>query len=100
MGASFTPSYRVEYSDWRLPDGRVLRQTPSGWDIKQCGRPTAANLEKHMHVLLRSFQAPNGVNQHVSKAYGVEIHIPAARIIHQKSGAVVSEWKAPMFFVL
>lgn len=63
MGRSVTPKYAVEFSGVSS-NGRPNRWTPMGWNCKQSGRPTAANLA----AFIKGYEAstlPGGVNAHL-----------------------------------
>lgn len=77
MGRSTTPTYRVEY--------KVDRGfwTTAAWPTKFAGRPSGANLAKHVAVTEASTQ-PGGCNAHLGAT-----KILAARIVANKGAAVL-----------
>ena len=98
MGRTRTPAYRVEVGPAR-GNGRTVVSTPSCWFVNEKGRPTAANLEAYVHAYIDSCKV-GGCNEHLSQAYGF-IPVPSfARIVDQRTGGVVAEWKAPAFLVI
>lgn len=58
MGRIVTPAYAIEY---KIDNGFW---TPACWNFKHAGRPTDANLAKHIKVMEDSTQ-PGGCNQHL-----------------------------------
>lgn len=89
MGRSITPKYAVY----------MTGSTPFGWNSKQAGRPTDANLEKFVKGYAKSLEA-GGVNEHVSKALG-HIPYPTHAEIRRNvaGGGVVARWQAAKFQV-
>jgi hypothetical protein len=88
MGKSFTPKYAVVIHD--SAKGRV----EMSWDGKRHGRANAANLQKFVEAYGASLK-PGGVNAHLGEAF------PQRAIIrvNAPAGAVIAEWKAPMFMI-
>lgn len=93
MGRTYTPRYAVHYratcvltaASWRVRrDGQVF-----GY-----GRPTDANLKKHVDHLNESFKS-GGINERVGNVY-----IYGARIVDQTTGDVVARYQAPAFQVI
>lgn len=72
MGHSTTPAYAIEF----LTDHGSW--TPAAWDAKHAGRPTAANLAKHVGVMEASTNA-GGCNAHLGAT-----KILAARILKNR----------------
>jgi len=96
MGRSTTSTYRIEAA------ANVAGFSFFGWDCKTYGRPTTQNAEKWRRATNESFQ-PEGVNWHISQAWGVVPHITQVRIVAQKgprAGQVVAETRMPMFEVV
>ena len=91
MGKSFTPTYRIETSV--NPGSWIPFST---WDYKEQGKPTEKKLEAYRIKLNESYQ-PNGVNYHISKAYGFIVHYSKARVVNQFTRQIVCETNAPMF---
>ena len=89
MGRSVTPKYAVEFSGVSR-NGAPTRWTPMGWNSKQAGRPTAANLA----AFVRGYEAstlPGGVNAHL----GVT-RIAAAEVkLNVLGGSVVASYLRP-----
>lgn len=101
MGRVSTPKYRLELWDARPLRGLVqLVAGPSveSWEVGRRGRPTRANLERYIFRYADSLKA-GGVNAHVSKALGFVPYPREARIVNQRTGAVVAHWKADRFQV-
>jgi hypothetical protein len=83
MGRTLTPAYAIEY---------VVNRgfwTPACWPTKQAGRPTAANLAKHVALVEASTQA-DGCNAHLGAT-----KILSARIVRNRGERVtVAEFRA------
>jgi hypothetical protein len=92
MGRSATPTHRVEST---VNVGSIM---PMAWNCKQNGRATEDNLEKWRRDYNESFQ-PGGVNG-PRNGTDVILHISSARLVHQSTGRIVAETKAPMFEVV
>jgi hypothetical protein len=88
MGRSTTPPYRLELE---IPG---FYTTPSCWRVKAqyqipgYGKPTAANLQKHVEGFEASC-APGGCNQHLGTR-----KVRAARIVNQFTAEVVATYAA------
>lgn len=88
MGRSYTPAYRVEYSD---QGGK--HQT--AWS----GPTTIERLALWIQAGIDSMKV-GGCNEHVSKSLGY-LPVPhKARIIRQATGETVATWKAPAFMAI
>jgi hypothetical protein len=87
MGRIVTPKYRVE----DRTNGMGIM--PFAWN----GKPTKERLEAWRVEMNKSFQ-PGGNNGHVST--NTIPHITHAKIVNQKTGAVVAETAMPMFEVV
>lgn len=72
MGRSTTPAFAVHF----VTDNGFW--TPSAWPTKFAGRPTAANLAKHVAVMEAATQ-PGGCNEHLGAT-----RILAARILKNR----------------
>ena len=87
MGHSRTPTFRIEET---CQTGTRLWQTSGSWEIRSIyradGKPTRANLEKHVRAFELSTQQ-NGVNAHL----GASI-VRSAKIIRQSSGEIVATY--------
>lgn len=95
MGRSYTPKYRVEYTD---NNPKARNQTFSvyksmGWN----GVATVAKLEDWRKSMNDSFK-PGGCNDLVSREYIYQI--VNCRLVNQTTNDVVAEVKAPMFEVM
>lgn len=65
MGRSVTPAYVVEYETTGARGfSPICWRVTSSSQIKADGRPTTANLRRHVEAYNASFQ-PGGVNEHV-----------------------------------
>ena len=93
MGRSYTPTYRVEFDV--QPAG--MTYTPSGWDSREHGRPSAAALERYVRTLNASVLR-GGVNY--DPAAKMIPRVWSARIVRQSTGEVVANWKAAPFEVM
>lgn len=85
MGRSYTPTYRTEWDD-----------RSNGVWRKEYGKPTLANLEKHVHEYAESLKA-GGINNHISLALGYIPFPRVARIVRQRDGKIMAEWRAATF---
>lgn len=92
MGRSTTPTFRAEVK------GSNCNFDAFGWDCKTNGRPNQTNVDRYRLSLNNSF-LPGGVNYHMTDSRGVVAHVSSIRVIHQSTGKVVVESKAPMFEV-
>jgi hypothetical protein len=63
MGRITTPKYAVEFFEVHTASGPT-HWTPMGWNSKQAGRPTPANLAKFIDGYEASTR-PGGVNAHI-----------------------------------
>lgn len=63
MGRTITPKYAVEFFDVRA-NGRFVHWTPMGWNSKQAGRPTVANLAAFVNGYEESTK-PGAPNAHL-----------------------------------
>ncbi len=88
MGRSTTPTYLVEVKA-NKPIGMF------GWNGRQDGAATEANLERWRQSYNTSFQI-GGVNGPINES-GVIVHISHAKLIRQSTGEVVAEVKGPAF---
>lgn len=89
-GSTRTFTYRVEYTT----ASPTVHQTPAGWKPKVAeggGKPTAANLARHVEHLNKSFE-PGGVNAHVADRFGFAAKIVAARIVRQADNEIMATW--------
>lgn len=94
MAKDLTPKYVVE-----IRDGRSL-QTPTAWNSRRHGRPTADNLRKYVMTYAKSLEN-GGVNDHISLALGV-IPYPASAILRENTACnprILATWKAATFQV-
>jgi len=96
MGHSYTPKFRVEYTD---NNPKALGQKLSvrksmGWTH---GVASASKLIEWREAMNKSF-LPDGVNSHVSKEFIYQI--VNCRLVNQFTDEVVAEFKAPMFEVM
>lgn len=94
MGRNTIPTHRIEVrtNDTSAPPY-------CAWDSKYHGRANQKNLEKWRITMNASFQ-PGGVNAHITEAHGIVPHIISAKLIHQKTNAVVAETQMPAFEVV
>lgn len=91
MSSSHTPTYRVEYSSVvDITRGQRVGMTPCAWR-RPDGRPTAANLERHVRGFEES-TLPGGVNAHC----GIT-RVGSARLVRQADGEVMATYAPPMF---
>lgn len=75
MGRSTTPAYVVEYEcEGTRRISPICWRVTSSTQVPADGRPTAANLRKHVESYNRSFQ-PGGANAHVG------VRIVAAKLL-------------------
>ena len=93
MGKIITPTYRIEVKENDFTDSWHVMS----WN-KEYGKPNTKNLENFVSKMNESY-LPTGVNSHITKMRGYIVCVYKARIIHQKSGDIVAEWKAPSFQV-
>lgn len=91
MSRSTTPTYRVEVKA-NKPIGMF------GWNGRQDGAATEANLEKWRQSYNTSFQV-GGVNGPINDG-DIIVHISSAKLIRQSTGEVVAETKAPAFEII
>ena len=98
MGRSFTTKYRLELFEIRPSDHHLIT-TKMCWQCKEKGLATADNLVKYITALINSFKI-GGVNEHVSNGIGYMPIPNEARIVNQRTGAIVAEWKAPKFMII
>jgi hypothetical protein len=91
MGHSTTPTYRVEVNANR-PMGMF------GWNGRQDGAATEANLEKWRQSYNTSFQV-GGVNGPINDG-DIIVHISSARLIRQSTGETVATTNAPAFEIV
>jgi hypothetical protein len=63
--------------------------TPAGWQTKQAGRPTAANLSAYVSLYNDSLK-PGGCNAHL----GAGAQCVAATLRDHDKNVVVAEWRA------
>jgi len=90
MGQVITPKYAIEFFGFQ-----GFRQTPMG----QRRRLTVAQLEQMvMEQVVSTY--PGFVNEHLGKAYGIQIPSRVVLRENKAGGRVISEWKAPTFMVL
>lgn len=83
MGRSFTPAFAIEY----IVDNGFW--TPGAWRTDQAGRPTDANLARHVAFMEASTQ-PGGCNEHLGAT-----KILAAHIVRNRGERVqVAEFRA------
>jgi hypothetical protein len=94
MGRTHTLNYRIEYYQNDLPHFT----NKCAWRSSTDGSPTAANLEKWVNALNRSYSA-GGTNYHCSIAAGCILYCFKARIVKQRTGQIVAEYQAPAFAV-
>lgn len=89
MGRISTPAFRIEYSAVvAVASDRAIGMTAGAWRSQQAGRPTDANLAKHVAHLEASTKV-FGCNAHLG-----ELRIGAARIVRQADGKVVAVYVA------
>lgn len=91
MSRDTTPTYRVEVEANR-PMGMF------GWNGRQDGAATEANLEKWRQSYNESFQV-GGVNGPIA-GDDIIVHISNAKLIRQSTGEVVAEVKGPAFEII
>ena len=91
MGRSTIPTYRVEVKA-NKPMGMF------GWNGRQDGAATEANLEKWRQSYNTSFQI-GGVNGPTSDSE-IIVHISSAKLIRQSTGEVVAEVTGPAFEIV
>jgi len=99
MGRLITPKYALYYRDntpGLLEQSGAWNVTDRNYPGSGYGRPTAANLERWVRAFNKSM-SPGEVNHHVSKALGYLLHVSNARIVRQKDGRVMAEYRAPLF---
>lgn len=80
MGRTTTPTYRVHVHQ------HGYHLTPSGWDCRRDGRPSADALARYVRSLEASTE-PGGCNSHLGL-----MKIATARIVHQGTGDVVARY--------
>lgn len=84
MSKSTFPAYRLE----------MVGTTAWAWNVKDHGKPNAANLAKVVERFAASTQ-PGGCNEHL----GVQ-PLRNARLIRQRTDEVVATYRAPSFQVI
>ncbi len=93
MSDSTTPTYRVEFGIV-FADGRPVRHTPSGWDVKRAGKPTDENLALYVEALEASTR-PGECNEHLGRT---TVH--TAQVVRQASGERVALYAPSPFRVV
>lgn len=86
-----TPTYRVEVKA-NKPIGMF------GWNGRQDGAATEANLEKWRQSYNTSFQV-GGVNGPINDG-DIIVHISSAKLIRQSTGELVAEVTGPAFEIV
>jgi len=86
-----TPTYRVEVKA-NKPMGMF------GWNGRQDGAATEANLEKWRQSYNTSFQV-GGVNGPINDG-DIIVHISSAKLIRQSTGELVAEVTGPAFEIV
>jgi len=91
MGRSITPKYVVTVTHVNPS----VVSTPSVWNCRESGRPTAANLKRWVDLYHESLK-PGGVNEHVARAFGAGAWLQSARLMNNADGSreTVAEWFA------
>lgn len=93
MGKTITPKYRIELSFVSFT-ARRKEIARFAFMVKEHGAPTVENAKKWRDSMNKSFETHNS---HLSKTQSL---FSNATIIRQSDGAVVAEYKAPMFEVV
>lgn len=70
MGRSFTPRYVLRIDRHTLFGSRL---TPMTWDVKQLGKPTIENVDKHVTAFENSLV--HGPNKHLGIFSIAECHV-------------------------
>ena len=89
MGRTYIAKYRIQF------ESNVFL-TDFSWNSQSYGRPTEKNLEKWRQSMNESFKL-GGVNEHISKAAGILVHISKAWIVRQRDNVIMAKTSMPMF---
>ncbi len=84
MGRSYTPTFRLEMTNQYASVGF----SNQAWETKYAGRPTNANLAKHIAFFEASTRG-DGCNAHLGS-----VTITNAKVIRQSNGDVEATYEA------